>query len=87
MGPLVTKSSSSLYSGGTHPIVKKWDLTSGLLTAELIGHSGHIVSLFAFDNFICSASLDKTVRIWNEESDHNTDTINSKFFFVSFFII
>ncbi|KAI3656425.1 hypothetical protein MP638_003450, partial [Amoeboaphelidium occidentale] len=77
VGPLVTKSSSSLYSGGTHPIVKKWDVTSGLLTAELIGHSGHIVSLFAFDNFICSASLDKTVRIWNEESDDNTDTINT----------
>lgn len=60
---------SLLATGGDDQIAKIWDVASGQLRFTLVGHQESIDGL-AFDSGVrlATASVDKTVRLWNVET-------------------
>jgi WD40 repeat protein len=49
--------------------IKIWDRANGRLKAELRGHEGGIASLELVGNLLVSASGDRTIRLWNGDTN------------------
>ena len=58
---------SRVVSGSKEKTVRIWNLTTGVVEAELMGHTDQVTSVaFSQDGSqVVSGSYDKTVRIWN----------------------
>jgi WD40 repeat protein len=44
--------------------IKVWDVGSGALSAELVGHNRHVTALVVHENRLVSVSRDDTIRTW-----------------------
>ncbi|KAI3655231.1 hypothetical protein MP638_000544, partial [Amoeboaphelidium occidentale] len=60
-----------LYSGGNDRIIRKWNITSGVSTTLLIGHSNAVLCLQLRTAFLFSGSHDTSTRMWDTESSQN----------------
>jgi guanine nucleotide-binding protein subunit beta-2-like 1 protein len=60
--------SSFLYSAGSDSVVKQWNISSGALTADFVGHINYISSLQLDGDFLLSGSWDLSIKKWNIES-------------------
>src|SRR5690606_28827218 len=61
-------------------VIRIFNLTSEVVTQQLIGHHDAVISLCIFDiNKCISGSIDRTIKIWNVESGDllNTILVNS----------
>ncbi len=56
---------AALASGGSDGIVRLWDLRSGDIVRQLLGHTGPITSVQFDDTCLITGSADSTVRIWD----------------------
>jgi WD40 repeat protein len=76
-------SSSFLYSAGYDNVVKQWNISSGALTADFVGHINYITSLQLDGDFLLSGSWDLSIKKWNIESTVMVEsiegTVSSKF--------
>src|SRR5258708_6205074 len=54
-----------LFMGDTKGIIKQWD-APGHEINNLRGHSNWIFTLCEWDEWICSGSMDNTIRLWNK---------------------
>lgn len=56
--------------------IEIWDINSNSVSAVLCGHNStvHSVSFSINGNYIVSASLDRTIRIWNPQTGDNLQT-------------
>ncbi|QPG73557.1 hypothetical protein FOA43_000869 [Brettanomyces nanus] len=56
---------AALASGGSDGIVRLWDLRSGEVVRQLIGHTGPVSCLQFDDKSLVTGSVDRSVRIWD----------------------
>ncbi|KAG6432401.1 hypothetical protein SASPL_103977 [Salvia splendens] len=54
----------SLYSGSRDCTIKAWDLQNLQCLQTLCGHTRDVTSVICWDNYLLSASLDKTLKVW-----------------------
>ncbi len=55
-----------LASGSSDDTIRLWDVTAGVETARLEGHSGRVAALCMLrDGRLASGSDDNTIRLWN----------------------
>lgn len=63
----------TLATGGSDNVIRIWDISSRMVTKELVGHTGSVAAL-ACDEAgatLVSGSYDTTVRIWNVEANES----------------
>ncbi|ODV83101.1 hypothetical protein CANARDRAFT_25363 [[Candida] arabinofermentans NRRL YB-2248] len=70
---------AALASGTSDGIVRLWDLRSGEIIRQLIGHTNSITSLQFDDLNLITSSLDNSIRIWDLRTGNlkNSYTLNS----------
>lgn len=56
---------AALATAGSDGIVRLWDLRSGKVVRQLVGHTGPVNCLEFDDRSIVTGSADKSVRIWD----------------------
>ncbi|VEU21626.1 DEKNAAC102270 [Brettanomyces naardenensis] len=56
---------AALASGGSDGIVRLWDLRSGEVMRQLIGHTGPVSCLQFDEKSLITGSADRSVRIWD----------------------
>ncbi len=65
-----------IATAGYERTIRLWDVETGNLIAEMLGHNGAVYDLdFSFDgDLLCSASADETVKLWNIRTHQRLDT-------------
>lgn len=62
----VTMDDTTLISGSVDKTIKLWDIESGLVIMNLIGHTSSITQVQQYaPNIIVSCSGDSTIRFWD----------------------
>ncbi|KAL5565484.1 hypothetical protein UlMin_028648 [Ulmus minor] len=62
-----------LYSGSMDHTIRVWDTSTLQCIATLEGHSDSVMSLICWDQFLLSASLDGTLKIWSNNDQGNLE--------------
>ncbi|PPJ56622.1 hypothetical protein CBER1_01835 [Cercospora berteroae] len=64
---------TALACGTADGMVRLWDLRSGQVHRQLVGHTGPVTALQFDDMFLVTASQDRSVRIWDLRSGNIHD--------------
>lgn len=57
-----------LYSGSNDNTIKSWNISSGSIYKDYVGHEDRISSIQFRSPFLFSASDDYTLRVWDKDS-------------------
>ena len=57
-------SDGALVSGGADNLIKKWDVSRGVMMSEHEAHQGDVMDLVAKDNLFLSAGDDGEINVW-----------------------
>lgn len=65
-----------LVSAARDKTIKIWDVRTGMLVGEFIGHDNWIndLSFHASGKYLISGSDDKTIRVWDLSNGRNART-------------
>lgn len=76
-GPVVEDIREFLVSGSRDKSIKVWDVRTGTMVGELIGHDNWINDLqfHGSGKFLISCSDDKTIRVWDLSNGRNSRTL------------
>jgi serine/threonine protein kinase len=73
---------NQLISGGVDATIRVWDVATGSILRNLVGHTSYINALIISPNGknLISAGADETIRIWNLETGQNTKILQDTSF-------
>lgn len=68
-----------MFSGSRDKTIKAWDVRTGTMVGEFIGHDNWINDLqfHASGKYLLSCSDDKTIRVWDLSNGRNSRTVQS----------
>ncbi|KAL0434748.1 UNVERIFIED_CONTAM: Zinc finger CCCH domain-containing protein 17 [Sesamum radiatum] len=73
---LVLGSNNRLYSGSRDGTIRVWDRQNLQCLHTLYGHTRDVMALICWDNYLLSASLDNTLKIWAATESGSIEVIH-----------
>jgi len=81
---IVNAGGTRIWGCSSDSTIRCWNADTGELVRTIRGHSGHVFSLLAINNFVWSGGWDKSIKIWNartfqlvSELKGNNDVVSS----------
>ncbi|KAK4411344.1 Zinc finger CCCH domain-containing protein 17 [Sesamum angolense] len=73
---LVLGSNNRLYSGSRDGTIRVWDRQNLQCLHTLYGHTRDVMAIICWDNYLLSASLDNTLKIWAATESGSIEVIH-----------